>query len=266
MKKLSFAGTLAAALFAALLAGMHFYSRSQIFHPFSYPATMEEAGFPIEEVRLEPEPGLRNLAWWHAPEPGERTILYLHGNYGNIGHYAPHVQPLVDAGHGLLMLDYRGYGGNPGRRSDEGFVQDARAALDWLEGRGLARQDIVVYGYSLGTGVAVPLAAEEDLAGLVLAAPFGSIPQLSHPALPGWLVDLVVTDRFDSLAAAPRVTEPVLIFHGSEDRTVPAHYSEPLAARLARGQRVVIEGAGHGLDLFEQGGHAATIAFIRSLN
>ncbi|MBK5910203.1 hypothetical protein CCR85_01685 [Rhodothalassium salexigens] len=247
---------------AASLWGLHLYYRGQIFNPGNEPPALAEAAFPVETVTIRPTPDLALTGWWHAPEDGEATVLYLHGNSGNMGDYMPGVAPLVAAGYGVLIFDYRGYGGNPGRPTDEALLADALAALDWLDRRGVRPGGVAVYGYSLGTGVAVPLAARRDVGAVVLAAPFGSIAQMGYAQYPRWFVDAVLADRFDSLAAAPNVHEPVLIVHGTRDTTVPATLSEPLAAALPNAQRVVIDGAGHGWDLFEDGGTAHILDFL----
>ncbi|MGF1605051.1 MAG: alpha/beta hydrolase [Rhodothalassiaceae bacterium] len=247
------------------LYAAHTYYRGQIFNPSSEVADPAKASYPIEVVQVPLANGIGLNAWWHAPGPGERTILYLHGNASNVAGYVRGTAPLVEAGYGLLIIDYRGFGGNPGRPSDEKMLEDGRAALRWLETQGVSSNGVILYGYSLGTGVAVPLAAEEQVAGLVLAAPFGSIAQMGYERMPRWLVDLLLSDRFDSLAAAPSVDEPVLIFHGTADEVVPARFSESLAAALPRAQRVIVHGAGHGWDLFETGGHEAAFQFMAGL-
>lgn len=266
IKRAFFYGLFGGVIVAALaLYGMHLYSRSQIFNPQNGLADPTKADFPLEVVALPVTDQHRINTWWHAPEPGERTILYLHGNYGNMADYVRGVQPLVAAGYGLYMIDYRGFGDNPGRFSDDNMLQDAQTALAWLEGKGIAPESVIVYGYSLGTGVAVPLAAVEQVAGVVLAAPFGSMIQMGREDFPAWMLRLTVRDRFDSLAAAPDVDEPVLIFHGSADKIVPARFSAALADALPRARRILIPDATHGWDLFETGGHEAAFDFMAGL-
>ena len=255
----------AGALLSAGLWAIHLYYRGEIFNPAHERADPAEAPFPVDVVTIRPEPDLDLVGWWHPPRDGERTILYLHGNASNVAGYMRGVAPLVDHGYGLLIFDYRGYGGNPGRPTDENLLSDAQAALDWIERRGIPASQVITYGYSLGTGVAVPLAARRDLAAVVLAAPFGSIAQMGYASYPRWFVDLILADRFDSLAAAHRVREPVLILHGTQDQTVPASLSEPLATALPNSQRVLIRGAGHGWDLFETGGHDAVFDFLSTV-
>lgn len=246
--------------------GLHIYYKDQIFNPASEKPDVAAVPFPVEEVAIATPDGLALNAWWHAPEAGERTVLYLHGNSKSIGNYTRGTAPLVEAGYGVLMLDYRGYGGNPGDLSDDGFLLDADSALDWLAARGIRSETVAVYGYSLGTGVAVPLAAKRELAGVVLAAPFASIAEMGYRNYPRWFVDLLLADRFDSIAHIADVSEPVLIFHGDKDQTVPAEQSALLAGAGGDNiSRIVFEGASHGWDLFEPRGNEAALAFLAGL-
>lgn len=266
LKRLSIALVALAVLGGAGGLGLQGFYKSRIFNPTDAVPSLAAAPFAAETATVETPDGLRLNAWWHAPRPGGRVVLYLHGNANNMEHYIRGVAPLAEAGHGFLMIDYRGYGGNPGKLSDGGFLVDAHAALDWLEGRGIPAPEVVLYGYSLGTGVAVPLAAGREVAGVILAAPFASIAEMGYDSYPRWFVDLILADRFDSIGHVAAVEEDVLIFHGSDDRTVPVHQSARLAAAGGRNiRRVVIEGAGHGWDLFEPAGNALVLEFLEKL-
>lgn len=245
--------------------GLSVYYKDQIFNPSMVAANPADSPFPVAVVDISTTDGLTLKSWWHAPQGNMPTVLYLHGNSTHVGKYTRGAAPLVDAGYGVLMLEYRGYGGNPGTLSDEGFLLDGHAALDWLEEQGVPSRSVFVYGYSLGTGVAVPLAAQRDVAAVILAAPFASIAEIGYDSYPRWFVDALLSDRFDSIAAIKDVRVPILIIHGSEDETVPVHQSEKLAnaAPDADLHRMVLDGASHGWDLFEPRGNAAILEFLR---
>ena len=246
--------------------GLHMHYKSRIFQPEDEIPDPATAPFAVETVTIATADGLALNSWWHPPESGRAVVLYLHGNADHVGNYGRGARPLAEAGYGVLMLDYRGYGGNPGRPSDEGLVADGRAALDWLEARGYPAATIVLYGYSLGTGVAVPLAAEREVAGVILAAPFASIAEMGYATYPRWFVDLLLADRFDSILHITDVDEPVLILHGDRDRTVPPRQSALLAAAGGSNiRRQVIKEAGHGWELFEPRGNAAILDFLARL-
>jgi len=246
--------------------GLHLHYKNRIFQPDETPPDPAAAPFEVQIVTIETSDGLALESWWHPPEAGETVVLYLHGNADHVGNYVRGARPLVEGGFGVLMLDYRGYGGNPGAPSDEGLIEDGRAALAWLETRGHPPESIALYGYSLGTGVAVPLAAEFQVAAVVLAAPFASIAEMGYATYPRWFVDLLLVDRFDSILHIGAVEEPVLILHGDRDRTVPPRQSELLASTGGDNvRRVVITGAGHGWELFEPRGNRLILDFLERL-
>lgn len=264
VKRLLATGLLIAALPLLGGYGLHLHYKSRIFQPSEEAPDPAQVAFPVETVTIETGDGLALTSWWHPPRVGRSVVLYLHGNAEHVGNYVRGAAPLAAEGYGVLMLDYRGYGGNPGHPSDEGLIVDGHAALAWLESQGYPSESIVLYGYSLGTGVAVPLAAEREVAGVILAAPFASVAEMGYASYPRWFVDLLLADRFDSIDRIDEVDERVLILHGSRDGTVPPRQSELLAAAGgANIRRLVIEDAGHGWDLFEPRGNALILAFLR---
>jgi fermentation-respiration switch protein FrsA (DUF1100 family) len=173
------------------------------------------------------------------------------------------VKHFKDAGLGVLLVAYRGYSGNAGAPTEEGLYADARAALDWLDESGVASTSIVLYGISLGTGVATKMAAEREFAALVLEAPYTStvdVAAFRFPIVPvGWLME----DRFESLARIGAITEPLLVMHGSSDYTIPQRFGRRLfeAANEPK-EGFWPHGLGHD-DLFDNGGFDTAIAFIR---
>jgi fermentation-respiration switch protein FrsA (DUF1100 family) len=200
-------------------------------------------------VELRTADGLALLAWY---KPGDPTLVLLHGNGGHIGHRGFKVRPWLDAGVGVLLVEWRGYGGNPGKPGEAGFRDDGRAALDFLAARGVAPERVVLYGESLGTGIAVMLAAERPIGALVLEAPYDSIAALAawhYPFLP---VNLLIRDRYDAGAAAPKVKAPVLAVHGEADDIVPPRFGQALHDALPPPkQRMLVPRAGHNdLDRF----------------
>jgi hypothetical protein len=170
--------------------------------------------------------------------------------------------PWRDLGLGLFAATYRGYEGNPGRPDEAGLYADARAVLDWLAGRGVAAERIIVYGESLGSGIAVQMAIERSVRAVILEAPYVNMPELAAYHYPWTPARLVVCDRFASLSKIGRITVPLLILHGSADRVVPISHARRLrAATGGRAQLVEIPGAGH-VDLFECGAACPFNRFI----
>ena len=203
-----------------------------------------------EEVTFETADGLW-LGGWFVPaegrEPPGTAVLVHNGNGGNRSLRAPLAAALTRMGLHVLVFDYRGYGGNPGRPTEAGLAADARAALDYLVGRPeVVPARVVYFGESLGAAVALRLATERPPAALVLRSPFASLAevgQLHYPLVP---VSLLLRDRYDSAALAGRLAAPLLVVAGGRDRIVPASHSRRLFAAAPQPKRlVVLDGADH---------------------
>lgn len=197
-----------------------------------------------------------------AADENALTVLLLHGNGEDLQQRSLIAERLADEGYGVLQAEYRGFAGNPGRPSENGLYADGRAAMAILESTG---HPIIIHGFSLGTGVAVQLAAERSCAGLILEAPFTSVVAVAKKHL-GWLpLRLLVRDHYDNLAKIARINLPVLIYGGDKDRVIPPSHFEQLhrAARYSR--LVLLEGAGH-TDAWEAGGEQHVLAFMRQID
>ncbi|HZH26253.1 MAG TPA: alpha/beta hydrolase [Azospirillaceae bacterium] len=236
------AGLLAA--FVAAYAGQ----RSFIYRAVDFVAepSLWQAG-DLSVVRYRTADGLE-LAGWYAPpgDPAKPTILYFSGREGHLGLQAAKLRRFLDEGYGVMMAGYRGYAGNPGRPSELGLHTDAAAAAAFLAAQGIAADRTLVWGYSLGTAMATRVAAAARFAGLVLEAPFESIPAVVQ-AHARWTFGPLIWDRFNTRAVIAEVASPILILHGSHDRVIP--WTHGVALSRAAGDRaelVLLPGAGHG--------------------
>lgn len=212
-----------------VLAYLYVFQRQLLYFPDqSRPQLGALAGLGVREVQLTTADGLSLLAWY-LPAPAERpVILYFHGNGGNIGHRAERLQRFARDGYGVLMPEYRGYGGNPGQPTETGFYRDARAAFDFLEREGVTAGRLVLYGESLGSGVAVYLAATQQIGALVLELPFTSVAAVAQYHYPFVPAALLVWDRFDLLSRIGQVKAPILVLRGGNDAVVPGRFSQAL--------------------------------------
>jgi hypothetical protein len=217
-------------------------------------------------VALPTEDGLALLAWWAPPrETGGPVLVYFHGNGGHIGYRGSKVRPYLDRGYGVLLVAWRGYSGNGGSPTEAGLYADGRAALRFLESRGIAVGQRVFYGESLGGGPAVELAAQGAAGALVLEAPFTSIADVASGQFPIFPVRWLVRDRFNSIAKIGRVAVPLLVIHGERDGIVPARFGRDLlAAANPPKEGVFLPQAGHN-DLYEHGAAGHVIRFIESV-
>ena len=184
-----------------------------------------------ERVTLTTSDGESIAGWYVAPKPGQPVMLFLHGQGGRLVRQTGRWDRIRKAGLGVLAISYRGYPGSSGRPSESGLVRDARAAYDWLLTRHAAK-DIVIHGHSLGSGVAVLLAAQPGIAAraLVLEAPFTAAVDIAGERMPIMAVSLLMLDQFRSRDVIGQVHCPVLIIHGDRDTVIPVSHAIRLHA------------------------------------
>ncbi len=211
--------------------------------------TPQVVGLAYEDVALLAADGVRLHAWW-VPAPASRTtLLFLHGNGGNISHRLLKLTMLNELDASVLLLDYRGYGRSAGTPNEAGTYADALAGYEWLRSRGVPAASIVVYGESLGGPIAVDLAARRPIGKLVLESAPSSIAAVGRYHYPWVPVDWFLTYRYDALARLPRISAPLLILHSRGDEIVPFAMAEALYA-AAPGEKRLVELAGGHNDAF----------------
>ncbi len=233
-----------------------FLASRSLYYPMKYPQgfwdVQGEAG--ASDVWLRASGGVRLHAWW-IPAPGARLVtLFLHGNAGNLTHRLKHIEEITAAGSSLLLLDYRGYGRSEGRPSEGGLYADGEAGYRYLVEMGRPPESIVVHGESLGTAVAVDLAARHRVGGIVLEAPFTSAREVGARVLP--LLGPLITWGWDSKAKIAKVRAPLLILHGTRDEVIPFELGRALFAAAREPKSFwAVEGSGHN-DIPEAAGPA----------
>lgn len=226
--------------------------RSFIYYPTRrLEATPADYGLPFEDVRLAAEDGVYLHAWY---VPGRRavTLLWCHGNAGNISHRLDNLRRLRERlGIGVLLFDYRGYGESEGTPSELGTYRDARAFRGWLRRRS-PPDPVIYFGRSLGAGVATTLAVEDPPAVLIAETPFTSVRAMANATLPG--VGYLFRTRYDTLGQIRQVRAPVLVLHGDADEVVPFAHGRAIFA-AARDPKVFVKipGARHN-DTYVVGG------------
>jgi hypothetical protein len=258
--------TIAAAAYVGVVLVLFFAQRTLLYPGGSAPPDVGRAGLEglVEPVHVTTADALPLLAWYRPPatERGA-VIVYFHGNGGTIAHRGAAVRPLLEAGYGLLLLEYRGYGGNPGRPTEAGLYADARAALAFVDAAGIGVDRQVLYGESLGTGVAVQMATERGAAALVLASPYTSIADVAAQKFPLVPVRWLLLDRYESLAKIARLRIPLLVLHGERDMSIPARFGRALYEAAAEPKELVLFPAAEHNDLNRHGAPAAVLAFLR---
>ena len=227
------------------------FERRMVFHPVRYPHgnwAPQEFNLPAEDHWFKTEDGL-NLHGWYAAadEPVGKTLLWTQGNAGNITYRMQNMRFLLDYGIDVFIFDYRGYGKSEGSPTEVGIYADGRAAYDYLVKRlGIAPRDIVLFGRSLGSAVAVDLALQREIAGVILESPLTNAKDMARRMVPVLPVHLLIASRLDSLAKIPNVDVPLLIVHGDRDTLIPIEQGRRLYAAAGEPKQFhTIEGAGH---------------------
>lgn len=257
--------------YAAVVAGLYVFQRHLLYHPGVGPPDRKQAGVAeMTAVTLRTVDGLDLTSWYASAADDRPTLVYFHGNAGHIGHRGFKVRPYLDAGWGVMLVGYRGFGGNSGAPTEEGLYADARAALAFLDARGVPVGRRLLYGESLGTGIAVRMAAEaaaraphaSPVGAVVLESPYTAIAEVAAEHYPFVPARLMIRDRFDALAHIGAIGAPLLVVHGEQDLVIPMLFGKALFAAAAEPKQAHwIAAAGHN-DLHEHGLARLVLAFV----
>jgi fermentation-respiration switch protein FrsA (DUF1100 family) len=212
----------------AIYIMLRWFEHKQIYYPSRRMDTAPgQLGRPFEDVFIPVEHGERINAWYFpAQSSSSPVVLLCHGNAGNIGHRLDLGAMLLEAGAGVLLVDYRGYGRSDGRPGEENTYRDAQAAYHWLMEKGIAGTNIIGYGESLGGGIVSELAMREPLGGLILQSTFSSMTDLGAEIFPWLPVRLISTIKYNTRAKLPKIHVPVLILHSPKDDLIPFHHAK----------------------------------------
>lgn len=208
-------------VFFLILTLLIIYSLQRYFIYFPSVEKPHRKHFHAEDmqvIKIKVADGLILNAWYKPSIAHKPVIVYLHGNAGHIGFRMDLMRQFLSAGFGVLLLEYRGYGGNPGKPTESGLYEDGRAAMRFLQGE-KQHKPIVLYGESLGTGIATKLAMEFPVCALVLQSPYTSLTALARYHYP--LLPIPIIDKYDSLSRMQQIHTPILMLHGKLDEVVP---------------------------------------------
>jgi fermentation-respiration switch protein FrsA (DUF1100 family) len=232
--------------YGGLVALLYVGQRALQYFPERFRTSPAAAGLPeAEEVVLDSADGERVIIWHIAARAEKPVVLYFHGNGGALAWRVERLRALTADGTGVVALSYRGYGGSSGRPTEAGLIADAFAAYAFAAARYPASR-IALWGESLGSGVAIALAAEKSVARVVLESPFTSVADIAAQVYWFLPVRWLIKDSFRSDLRIGKVTAPVLILHGERDTVVPIASGERLYALIGAPKRFVrLPGGGH---------------------
>jgi fermentation-respiration switch protein FrsA (DUF1100 family) len=248
--------------YVAVVVLLYTFQRSLLYHPQRRPIVPAAVGFPeAEAIVLETSDGERVIAWHVPPRPGRPLVIYFHGNAETIANRVDRHRALIATGAGLLAVSYRGYMGSTGRPTEAGLLHDADAAYAFAASRHPADR-IALWGHSLGSGVAVALAATRPVAKVVLEAPFTSTADVAQRMFPPVPVRWLMHDQFHSDERIGAVTASILILHGARDIVVPIALGERLYELAKQPKRFVRYPKGGHDDLDDYGAGIEARRFI----
>lgn len=262
---------LAVIAYVAIVCAMYFFQRSLMYHPADYlPSPADSGVAEMQTVTLRTEDGLNLKSWYAAPPPGGPVVVFFCGNAGHLGDRAFKVRVLLDASFGVLLVSYRGYGGNPGELSEAGLYADGRAALAFLQNEGVGPEKTVLYGESLGTGVAVHLAYEQarsqPVMAVVLETPYTSITDVAAAHYPFAPVRLLVKDKFEAAKKIAGISTPLLVFHARDDRVIPIRFATRLFEAASQPKKAEWYDLGGHEGAFDNGAGKLVTDFINGVD
>jgi fermentation-respiration switch protein FrsA (DUF1100 family) len=207
------------------------FENSRVYHPTRrLEVTGAELGRPFEDVFFKTSDGIELNGWFYPAEKNslraQLAVLNCHGNGGNISHRLGLYRALLELGANVFSIDYRGYGASQGKPGEEGTYLDAQAAFHWLRQKGFSGKNVIVYGESLGGGIATELCLREETGGLVLQSTFTSVPDVGVEWYPWLPVRRLSTIKYDTRSKLPRLKIPVLVMHSPEDGLIGFRHSQ----------------------------------------
>ena len=253
----------AISIYFFLGAFLFLIQRKILFNVSGLPKKPSEYGLNnILELEIPTIDGVNLLAWYSKPKINKPTLLYLHGNSFDIGERSYRIQRYIQQGWGILLLAWRGYSGNKGYPSEVNLYKDGEAALSWLKNFTPTNlEDIVLYGESLGSAVAVELATRYAFKSVVLEAPFTSISDIAQKRYKIFPVKLLILDNFDNISKINKIFTPILIISGKKDEVIPHSHSQKLFLKANEPKKsVFIDEARHN-NLYDFGIEKQVIEF-----
>ena len=207
---------------------VYFFQRKLLYHPFSPQITGKGLIHNFETINFKTSDNFELKGWFHLKNSNKKTILFLHGNAGNLDNRIDKLNFLGNMDINFLIISWRGYSGNPGNPSETGLYKDALGGIEWLNKKGISNDRIILYGESLGTAITTEVAQNENFAGIILEAPFTSMVDMGQKIYPIFPVKFLLKDKYESKNKIKNIKSPILVLHGRKDKIVPFYMGEKI--------------------------------------
>ena len=212
-----------------ILVFTYLFQRNLLYHPNENNYSGDKISVLIETIKIKTKDNIELTSWYHLKDISEyKTILFLHGNAGNLENRIHKINHFKNMNINFLIISWRGFSGNKGKPTEQGLYEDAKSAVNWLKSNGITEKNIIIYGESLGTGVAVEIAQNKNFAGVILESPFTSMIDAGKDKYPFLPVRLLLKDKYESDKKIKNIKSPILIMHGKVDNIVPFYMGKKL--------------------------------------
>ena len=209
-------------IYLSVLVYLFFFQRNLLYLPNENNYSGDKIKVDIEEVQIKTSDNINLLGWFHKKDLNKfKTIVYFHGNAGKLENRIHKLNHFKDMDINFLIISWRGFSENSGKPTEQGLYKDGKSAIDWLKNMGLDDKDIILYGESLGTGIAIEIAQNKNFAGLILETPFTSMIDAAKNVYPYIPVGLLLKDRYENDKKIKNINIPLLVMHGEEDQIIP---------------------------------------------
>ena len=216
-------------LYLLIMASLFFFQKKILYHPSENNYSGDQLIVSVEKVKIKNSDNIELLAWYHLKDINNyKTILFLHGNAGSLENRIHKINNFKDMNVNFLLLAWRGFSGNEGQPSELGLYDDAKSAVNWLTKQGALKKNIIIYGESLGTGIASEIAQNDIFAGVILESPFTSMVEAGQSKYPIFPISFLLKDKYESNKKVKNIRSPILIMHGEKDQIVPFWMGEKI--------------------------------------
>ena len=212
-----------------IVAFMYFNQRKLLYLPSENNYLDDPIEFKFEEVFIEVEKGLKLKSWLIQNDlKNKKTLVFFHGNAGNLSNRVYKLNQMSKLDLNILILAWRSFSGNNGEPTEQNLYNDAHKTIEWLNSKGVKNDNIILYGESLGTGIAVELGQTNNFRGIILESPFTSMENAAKNIYPWLPVKYLLKDKYNSERKIKEIKSPILILHGEKDKIVPFHMGKKL--------------------------------------
>ena len=216
-------------IYLFILISTYLFQRNLLYHPTENNYFGDQLTVSIDKVKIKTQDNIELTAWYHSKNLNDyKTILFLHGNAGSLENRIHKINHFKDMNVNFLLVSWRGFSGNKGKPTEKGLYLDAKGAVAWLKSKGIRENNIIIYGESLGTGVATEIAQNKNFGGIILESPFTSMIAAGKDKYPYLPVRLLLKDKYESDKKIKNINSPILIMHGKVDNIVPFHMGKKM--------------------------------------